>query len=309
MEPSSVSSNSSLTCSPLGVVEENFNILPSSHSSKFSRKNKEPKRMLNEHHHKVESYLLDHQRPKNSRYDLVQESVSQHTVVKIKKTKHQDQPAEHLSKLPKFAEGYPDKKNGIEWKITMLDGTQTVELNMSDDLGKQKKTHVCLFCGKVYNRKYGLKIHLRTHTGYKPLKCKVCSRPFSDPSNLNKHVRLHSQGDTPYRCPYCGKILVRKRDLDRHIMSRHSGKDMSDMNRIDNDGKYQEETMDSGNTEEEDHSDLEDLEEDNEEKMSSEDCSKFFSSNKIEYFRQEQDRSFNASPAEISIQKIIESSQ
>ena len=116
--------------------------------------------------------------------------------------------------------------SGIDWKITMLDGTQTVELNVADEMGKQKKTHVCLFCGKIYNRKYGLKIHLRTHTGYKPLKCKVCSRPFSDPSNLNKHVRLHSQGDTPYRCPYCGKILVRKRDLDRHVISRHSGKDM-----------------------------------------------------------------------------------
>ena len=110
----------------------------------------------------------------------------------------------------------------LDWKITFLDGTQTVELNMADDLGKPKKTHVCLFCGKIYNRKYGLKIHLRTHTGYKPLKCKVCSRPFSDPSNLNKHVRLHSQGETPYRCPYCGKVLVRKRDLDRHIMSRHN---------------------------------------------------------------------------------------
>ena len=120
------------------------------------------------------------------------------------------------------------KNNGVDWKITMLDGTQTVELNVSDEMGKHKKTHVCLFCGKIYNRKYGLKIHLRTHTGYKPLKCKVCSRPFSDPSNLNKHVRLHSQGDTPYRCPYCGKILVRKRDLDRHIISRHSGKDSSD---------------------------------------------------------------------------------
>ncbi len=106
----------------------------------------------------------------------------------------------------------------------MLDGTHTVELNMPDEeTGKHRRTHVCLFCGKVYNRKYGLKIHLRTHTGYKPLKCKVCSRPFSDPSNLNKHVRLHSQGDaSPYRCPYCGKILVRKRDLDRHIISRHS---------------------------------------------------------------------------------------
>lgn len=39
----------------------------------------------------------------------------------------------------------------------------------------------------------------RTHTGFKPLKCKYCYRPFGDPSNLNKHVRLHAEGDTPYK--------------------------------------------------------------------------------------------------------------
>ncbi|GFR23556.1 PR domain zinc finger protein 13 [Trichonephila clavata] len=83
--------------------------------------------------------------------------------------------------------------------------------------------HVCAYCGKVYSRKYGLKIHVRTHTGYKPLKCRYCFRPFSDPSNLNKHVRLHSESDTPYRCTICGKVLVRRRDLLRHIKSRHPG--------------------------------------------------------------------------------------
>ena len=87
--------------------------------------------------------------------------------------------------------------------------------------GKNKRGHLCIYCGKLYSRKYGLKIHLRTHTGYKPLKCKVCLRPFGDPSNLNKHIRLHAEGDTPYRCEYCGKVLVRRRDLDRHIRSRH----------------------------------------------------------------------------------------
>lgn len=86
---------------------------------------------------------------------------------------------------------------------------------------KSQKGHLCLYCGKLYSRKYGLKIHLRTHTGYKPLKCKVCMRPFGDPSNLNKHVRLHAEGQTPYKCDHCGKILVRRRDLERHIKSRH----------------------------------------------------------------------------------------
>ncbi|XP_063913847.1 zinc finger protein 64 isoform X1 [Zophobas morio] len=88
-------------------------------------------------------------------------------------------------------------------------------------LGKSKQGHICLYCGKCYSRKYGLKIHIRTHTGYKPLKCKFCMRPFGDPSNLNKHVRLHAEGNTPYKCDLCGKILVRRRDLDRHLKSRH----------------------------------------------------------------------------------------
>ncbi|XP_046393677.1 zinc finger protein 584 [Ischnura elegans] len=82
--------------------------------------------------------------------------------------------------------------------------------------------HLCIYCGKLYSRKYGLKIHIRTHTGYKPLKCKFCLRPFGDPSNLNKHIRLHAEGgDAPYRCMQCGKVLVRRRDLERHIKSRH----------------------------------------------------------------------------------------
>lgn len=103
---------------------------------------------------------------------------------------------------------------------TAVDPCAEMETLVSN-LGRSRRGHLCLYCGKVYSRKYGLKIHIRTHTGYKPLKCKVCLRPFGDPSNLNKHVRLHAEGETPYRCDHCGKVLVRRRDLDRHIRSRH----------------------------------------------------------------------------------------
>lgn len=90
------------------------------------------------------------------------------------------------------------------------------------NMGTSKQGHLCIYCGKLYSRKYGLKIHIRTHTGFKPLKCKYCFRPFGDPSNLNKHVRLHVQSNTVYKCNICDKILVRRRDLQRHMQTRHN---------------------------------------------------------------------------------------
>ncbi|KAM8710129.1 hypothetical protein ACLKA7_016856 [Drosophila subpalustris] len=107
------------------------------------------------------------------------------------------------------------------------------------NMGASKQGHLCIYCGKVYSRKYGLKIHIRTHTGFKPLKCKFCLRPFGDPSNLNKHVRLHlqtqpsggSDGDinveddseSGFQCQLCYKTLARARDLQRHMETRHGG--------------------------------------------------------------------------------------
>ncbi|KAK0174439.1 hypothetical protein PV327_010208 [Microctonus hyperodae] len=84
---------------------------------------------------------------------------------------------------------------------------EQLELFLSN-VGKLNNGHYCYFCKKVYTRKYGLKIHIRTHRGYKPVKCKFCSRPFGDPSNVNKNMRLH-KGDTPYRCHLCGKVRFR----------------------------------------------------------------------------------------------------
>ncbi|KAJ8732399.1 hypothetical protein PYW07_014998 [Mythimna separata] len=102
---------------------------------------------------------------------------------------------------------------------------------LATEWGRARGGHVCVYCGKMYSRRYGLKIHLRTHTGYRPLRCRHCMRAFGDPSNLNKHERLHAArsgagpgqgppgpaGPARYACPLCGRALARRRDLERHV--------------------------------------------------------------------------------------------
>ena len=104
---------------------------------------------------------------------------------------------------------------------------------LATEWGRAQGGHVCVYCGKLYSRRYGLKIHLRTHTGYRPLRCRHCMRAFGDPSNLNKHERLHAArmgpcagpgpgvgsgvGPARYACPLCGRALARRRDLERHV--------------------------------------------------------------------------------------------
>lgn len=66
---------------------------------------------------------------------------------------------------------------------------------------KSKKVFRCPMenCGRVFDRKYNMQIHIRKHTGEMPYQCRVdgCGERFKWRSSLVNHNRKHKSGELP----------------------------------------------------------------------------------------------------------------
>ena len=84
-----------------------------------------------------------------------------------------------------------------------------------------KPIFTCEQCSRNFKWKSQLNYHMRSHSEIKEFVCSFCDKRLSQLSSLKRHLRVHS-GEKPFGCEECGKRFVEKGKLTLHLR-KHSG--------------------------------------------------------------------------------------
>ncbi|XP_053324282.1 zinc finger protein 236 [Spea bombifrons] len=76
--------------------------------------------------------------------------------------------------------------------------------------------HVCTYCTKEFKKPSDLVRHIRIHTHEKPFKCMQCFRAFAVKSTLTAHIKTHT-GIKAFKCDFCMKCFSTSGSLKVHI--------------------------------------------------------------------------------------------
>ncbi|XP_056588272.1 zinc finger protein 501-like isoform X1 [Triplophysa dalaica] len=136
------------------------------------------------------------------------------------KEEQTDEGDEIYSDLMKVKEESSEPNETEEKHHHLITGEQSLNC-LKTEKNKDKNSHMCPQCGKIFTYKSNLNRHMKVHTGERPYRCDQCGLTVNRESNLNRHMRIHT-GEKSYKCDQCGKIFVRKDHLKEH-MKTHTG--------------------------------------------------------------------------------------
>ncbi|XP_037774556.1 zinc finger protein 189-like [Penaeus monodon] len=93
---------------------------------------------------------------------------------------------------------------------------ETYEEVTHGKVDRKLKCFSCEVCGKTFDNKTYIKIHMRVHTKEKPYGCEFCNKAFSRKSDQVKHKRVHTK-ERPYSCEICKQAFSQKKSLVKHM--------------------------------------------------------------------------------------------
>lgn len=86
-----------------------------------------------------------------------------------------------------------------------------------------QEIHSCVVCGKEFNNKRCLKVHLQQHEATRRYKCDKCTESFVNKSTLEHHKRFHGEeASKRFTCEFCSRTLCSDFSLRGHIQRNHS---------------------------------------------------------------------------------------